>query len=147
MGACCPRRCVGCQRGWPYDADSRHIAPGKFPQVAERWECNRVKWLGLRGRNPCTQRTGEVLWINSSGIGQQWIDVMATVVAWVLRDGSVKGGLSLAGVTPLGGIASSSLVSEGRPLAGRPGTPQPAQAHGQREPQPVRSAYLQLRYG
>ena len=50
MGAKCPRRCVGCQRGWPYQTEAgvpRHVGPVKYPH-SNRWECNRVKYLGVR---------------------------------------------------------------------------------------------------
>jgi hypothetical protein len=145
MGACCPRRCVGCQRGWPYDAASRHIGPPRFPGIDERWECNRVKWLGLRGRAPCTDKSGEVLWINSAGVGQQWIDATAMLVAWVIAGGTVvsfgagrpeapqPAALALRPKTP-------QLHSAGRPEVPPSATPSAGSAV-------PASAYLQLRYG
>jgi hypothetical protein len=47
----CPWLCRGCQAGWPYDGNLRHIGPAKYP-AANRWDCNRVKWLGVQGAPP-----------------------------------------------------------------------------------------------
>lgn len=44
----CPWMCRGCQAGWPFDANLRHIGPVPLP-AANRWDCNRVKWLGAGG--------------------------------------------------------------------------------------------------
>jgi hypothetical protein len=128
MGPCCPRRCWGCEREWPYDAAGRHIGPQKFPAL-NRWECNRVKWLGLRGEQPCTDRSGEVLWVNSQGVGQQWMNDTQTVVAWVLADGTVKGGLPFSAIAPTVATVSAwptavppvptKIVSHGTYLATR----------------------------
>lgn len=41
----CPLVCRGCQAGWAYDANLRHIGPIPLP-AANRFDCNRVKWLG-----------------------------------------------------------------------------------------------------
>lgn len=41
----CPWICRGCQAGWAYDSQGRHIGPAKYPS-SNRWDCNRVKWLG-----------------------------------------------------------------------------------------------------
>lgn len=41
----CPWLCRGCQAGWPYDTNYRHVGPAAYPN-ANRWECNRVKFLG-----------------------------------------------------------------------------------------------------
>lgn len=41
----CPWLCRGCQAGWPYDANWRHIGPVKYP-ASNRWDCNRIRWLG-----------------------------------------------------------------------------------------------------
>jgi hypothetical protein len=45
FGRGCPWVCRGCQAGWPFDADLRHIGPAKYPN-SNRWDCNRVRWLG-----------------------------------------------------------------------------------------------------
>jgi hypothetical protein len=47
----CPWLCRGCQAGWPYDDNLRHIGPVKYPHN-NRWDCNRVKWLGVDGAPP-----------------------------------------------------------------------------------------------
>lgn len=46
----CPWLCRGCQAGWPFDAAGRHIGPAKFPN-SNRWDCNRVRWLGLAAQD------------------------------------------------------------------------------------------------
>lgn len=41
----CPWICRGCQAGWPFDADLRHIGPAAYPNP-NRWDCNQVRFLG-----------------------------------------------------------------------------------------------------
>jgi hypothetical protein len=82
MLECCPRRCVGCERGWPYDGEYRHIGPVKAPH-SNRWECNRVKWLGVRGSQPCVPGGVVVEWINAGLVGVLWEDVVGSLVSWV----------------------------------------------------------------
>lgn len=54
-GSCClpgcPWLCRGCQAGWPFDGAGKHIGPAKYP-AANRWDCNRVRWLGTAARSP-----------------------------------------------------------------------------------------------
>lgn len=45
----CPWTCRGCQAGWPWDGDMRHIGPAAYPN-SNRWECNAVRWLGSQAR-------------------------------------------------------------------------------------------------
>ena len=44
----CPWLCRGCQAGWAYDQNFKHIGPVKYPH-SNRFDCNRVKWLGAAG--------------------------------------------------------------------------------------------------
>lgn len=79
QGKCCPRLCRGCQAGWPYDTQGRHIGPVKYPH-SNRWECNRVKWLGLAGMIPCGAT--EIEWINNAEEPVLWVNDSNLLVAW-----------------------------------------------------------------
>ena len=79
QAGCCPRLCRGCEAGWAYDETGRHIGPVKYPH-SNRWECNRVKWLGMRGMEPCG--TGYVVWVNNAGVNVPWMNGAGRGVAW-----------------------------------------------------------------
>lgn len=55
----CPRRCEGCSRAWPFDENFRHIGPVKWPH-SNRFDCNRVRWLGGAGITPANTE----MWIS-----------------------------------------------------------------------------------
>ena len=81
QSGCCPRLCRGCEAGWPYDETGRHIGPVKWPH-SNRWACNRVKFLGLRGMQPCRPSAVVVQWVNSSGAEVLWANSRGVIVGW-----------------------------------------------------------------
>jgi hypothetical protein len=97
MRNCCPERCVGCERGWSYDADLRHIGPIKAPH-SNRWACNRVAWLGRRGALPCTPGVVPqgIQWMNASQVVVPWANGASVVVEWVMGTGAAVVPLALA---------------------------------------------------
>lgn len=54
-----PILCRGCQAGWPFDENGRHIGPAPFPN-SNRWDCQRVRWWGIPGASgfPLRWRSG-----------------------------------------------------------------------------------------
>jgi hypothetical protein len=96
MRNCCCERCVGCQRGWSYDEQYRHIGPVKAPH-SNRWACSRVQWLGVNGSLPCEPGGVDgVMWINGSGATVLWQDAAWALVPWVTGRGAPVVTLSLA---------------------------------------------------
>jgi hypothetical protein len=88
MRNCCNERCEFCQKGWVYDANLRHIGPVKYPH-SNRADCNRVKWLGVNGAQPCEPGGVDgVLWINRAGANVLWQDNAAALVPWVTGRGA-----------------------------------------------------------
>ena len=104
MKQCCPRLCRGCEAGWGYDADGRHIGPIKAPHY-NRWECNRVKWLGLRGMQPCDPTGALQVWMNDALQTVLWVNNSGASVGWV--SGSA---VQCAGTSAVADVAVASCA-------------------------------------